>query len=137
MTGRNEAIGGGGIHHVAMNSPDFDASVRFYTEALGFVVAHGWGDGDGRAVLLDTGDGSHLEIFCGPAGAGDASLLHFALRSSDVDGAIERARAAGAEITVEPKDVDIPCDPVLPVRLAFCKGPAGETIEFFDDHCAG
>ena len=138
MAGRNEAIGGGGIHHVAMKVPDFDESVRFYTDVLGFTEAHRWGEGDKRAVLLDTGDGSHVEIFAGGERRdAAASIIHFALRSTDVDAAIERARAAGAEVTVEPTDVEIPCDPVLPVRIAFYKGPAGETIEFFHDRSAG
>ncbi|HUS93029.1 MAG TPA: VOC family protein [Phycisphaerae bacterium] len=123
-----------GFHHVAMRVADFDASVRFYTEALGMTAAYCWGEGDKRAVLLDAGNGNYIEVFAGGKPAeGDAPLLHLALRSDDVDGGIERARAAGATVTVEPKDVDIPSDPVLPVRIAFCKGPAGETIEFFHE----
>ena len=57
MSGTNEVLGGGGLHHVAMRAKDFDASVRFYTEALGFKEAVRWGEADQRAVLLDTGDG--------------------------------------------------------------------------------
>ena len=82
-----------------------------------------------------TGDGNYLEIFAGggepkPEGA----VLHFALRTTDCDTAIERAREAGAEVTVEPKDVDIPSTPEpTPVRIAFCKGPDGEVIEFFQN----
>ena len=133
MTGHNEAIGGGGFHHVALRVPDFDASVRFYTEALGFVESVAWGEGDKRAVMLDTGDGNYLEIFAGGQATPDegGAMLHFALRSSDVDAAVERVRAAGAEVTMEPRDVDIPSDPSLPVRIAFFKGPAGELVELF------
>jgi len=138
MPGRNDVLGGGGIHHVAMNVPDFDASVAFYTEVLGCTEAHRWGEGDKQAVLLDTGDGSYIEIFPGgKPGDTDNRLLHVALRSGDVDAAIERVRSAGAEVTAEPTDVNIPCDPPLPVRIAFCKGPAGEIIEFFHDRSAG
>ena len=134
MTGHNKAIGGGGFHHVAIKVADFDKSVRFYTDGLGFVERARWGEGDGRAVLLDTGDGNYFEIFAGgsPAsGEGDGPILHVALRSDDVDGAIARARAAGAEVTMEPTDVDIPARTVLPVRIAFCRAPGGETVEFF------
>ena len=47
---------------------------------------------------------------------------------------LEQARKAGAEVTVEPKNVDIPSRPaVAPVRIAFCKGPDGEIIEFFQN----
>lgn len=136
MTGTNEAIGGGGFHHLALRARDFDASVKFYTEGLGFVPRINWGEGDGRAVMLDTGDGSYLEIFAGGSGEPrpEGAVLHFALRTSDCDTAIERARAAGAEVTVEAKDVEIPSRPEpLPVRIAFCKGPDGEVIEFFQN----
>ncbi len=127
-----------GIHHVAIRSADFDASLSFYREVLGFPEVLAWGSGDGRAVMLDTGDGSCVEIFAGGDGApkSEASLLHFALRSSDVDAVIERVRAAGGEVTVPPKDVTIPSDPPRPVRLAFFKGPDGEVIELFHDLAA-
>jgi len=134
MSGCNEAIGGGGFHHVAIKVADFEGTVRFYTEGLGFTVATRWGEGDGRAVLLDTGDGNYFEIFAGGRPATEARpgpIQHVALRSSDVDGAIARARAAGAQVTMEPKDVAIPSDPPVPVRIAFCKAPGGETLEFF------
>ena len=84
-------------------------------------------------MLLDTGDGNYLEMSSGgpdepkPEGA----FVHVALRTPDVDKAIERARAAGAEVTVAPKDVVIAAEPPLPVRLAFFKGPDGEVIELF------
>ena len=136
MTGQNATIGGGGFHHLAIRSRDFDASVKFYTEGLGFTEKIAWGEGDGRAVMLDTGDGNYVEVFAGGSNAPkpEGSVLHFALRTGNCDVAIERARAAGAEVTVEPKDVTIPSRPApTPVRIAFCKGPDGEVIEFFQN----
>jgi glyoxylase I family protein len=135
MAGHNDLIGGGGFHHIAMRVQDFDASLKFYIEGLGFAPKAAWGQGDRRAAMLDTGDGNYLELFAGgqdgpkPEGA----VVHFALRTTDVDGAIERARAAGAEVTIEPKDVTIASNPPLPARIAFCKGPDGEVIEFFQN----
>ena len=127
MGGHNARIGGGGFHHVAMRVRDFDASWQFYTEGLGFVPRVTWGEGDGRAAMLDTGAGNYLEIFAGGSDEPrpEGTVLHFALRTADCDKAIEAARAAGAEVTVEPRDVTIPSDPPTPVRLAFCKGPVG------------
>ena len=134
MAGGNEAIGGGGFHHVAIRVAGFEEAVRFYTEGLGMVEKVRWGQGDGRAVMLDTGDGNYVEIFAGGDGeAGKGAILHYALRTGDVDAAIERARAAGAEVTMEPRDVAIPSDPALPVRSAFCKAPGGEVIAFFHE----
>jgi glyoxylase I family protein len=134
QNGTNTLLGGGGFHHVAVRVHDFDAALRFYKEALGFTERVTWGEGDKRAVMLDTGNGSYLEVFAGgqaqPPERG--SLLHYAVRTDDVDGAIERAKKFGMQVTVEPKDVTIPSKPFpLPVRLAFCKGPGGEEIEFF------
>ena len=135
MDGHNEAIGGGGFHHVAIKVANFDKSVEFYTRAMGFTEHARWGEGDARAILLDCGDGNFFEIFAGGPAEAPASnagpLLHVALRSDDVDGAIARARAGGAEITMEPKDVTIPSNPPMPVRIAFCRAPGGEVIEFF------
>ena len=138
MAGHNKAIGGGGFHHVAIKVANFDESVMFYTRALGFTEAIRWGKGDNRAILLDCGDGNFFELFAGgqPAPAdtkagGAGPIIHVALRSDDVDGAVARARAGGAEITLEPKDVTIPSNPPTPVRIAFCRAPGGEVIEFF------
>ena len=63
--GSNSKIGGGGFHHVAIRVYDFDATVRFYTEVLGFTDKVRWGEGDNRAIMLDTGDGNYLEVFAG------------------------------------------------------------------------
>ncbi len=137
--GSNRKIGGGGYHHVALRVSDFDASLRFYVDGLGFRKAHAWGSGDGRAAMLDTGDGACLEIFSGgkrrtaPAPQNETAVLHVALRTSDCDGATAAARAAGARITAEPKNVDIPSSPPYAVRIAFCEGPDGEIIEFFQE----
>lgn len=139
MAKTNQTLGGGGFHHVAIRARDFDASVRFYTQALGFVEKVRWGDGEKQAVMLDVGDGNYLEIFSGrkdslPSDACEPPILHFAIRTTNTDAAISRARAAGAVVTTEPKDVVIQSRPQLtPVRLAFCKGPDGEVIEFFQN----
>jgi len=139
VKGTNTVIGGGGFHHVALRASDFDASVRFYVEALGFKPRISWGEGAKRAVMLDTGDGNYLEVFAGGARAAQpaaakppaGTVLHFALRTANVDEAVARARRAGATITVEPKDAEIPSTPVTRARIAFCTGPDGESIEFF------
>lgn len=124
-----------GFHHVAMRVKDFDATVKFYTEILGFKKSISWGENDKRAIMLDTGDGNYLEVFAGGSGElkPEGAFIHLAFRTDNCDEAIEKARAAGMEITDEPKDVEIGSVPPTPVRIAFFKGPDGEVIEFFQN----
>ncbi len=127
-----------GFHHAALRAADFDASVRFYTHGLGLKQVLAWGEGKGRGVMLDAGSGNRMEIFAGgesgpkPEGA----FLHLAFKTPDCDKALEAARAAGAEITAEPKTVTIASTPPAVVRIAFCKGPDGEVLEFFQSNDA-
>jgi glyoxylase I family protein len=135
MAGYNERIGGGGFHHVAMRARNFDATVKFYTEGLGFKKSISWGEAGNRTIMLDTGEGNYIEVFEIPTKGKKAipqgMLLHMAFKTNDCDAATANARAAGAEITMEPSDVDIKSEPPTNVRIAFCKGPDGEVIEFF------
>lgn len=135
MAGHNDVIGGGGFHHISMQVRDLDTSIKFYTKGLGFKLRLEWGSGDRQTVLLDTGDGNYLEISPGESDAFNPKgvIRHFAFRSDDCDKVIEAARAAGAEVTVEPRNVVLSSNPPTPVRIAFCKGPDGEVIEFFQD----
>ena len=135
MSGVNKKIAGCGFHHLSMKVRDLDASIKFYTEGLGFVEKVSWGQGSGRTVLLDTGDGNYFEISQGdPDAKQECGLFqHIALRADDCDAALEAARALGVEVTVESRDVNLPSDPPFPVRIAFFKGPDGEVIEFFQN----
>jgi len=133
MVGHNLKIGGGGFHHIAMKSGNFEKSVKFYTEGLGFEKSISWGEGNNSAVMLDTGDGNFLEIFAGGTSGEKpkGTLLHIAFRTDHCDMALKQAIEAGAEVTMEPTDMDIKSNPVTAVRIAFCLGPDGEEIEFF------
>jgi len=125
-----------GVHHIALRpSPDnFDKTVKFYGELLGMEEVCSWGEGTGRVSMLSTGDNSVMEILSTegavnplPTGAID----HMAFATEMVDELVETVRNAGYEITVEPKDVSLPSNPPMPIRIAFCKGPIGELVEFF------
>ena len=129
----NEKIPGAGVHHIAIAAADIDASIQFYTEGLGMKPVAFWGEGDGRAALLDIGDGTHVELFA--TGTRHAQkhqkLKHFAIRTTDPDKAFENALAAGAKEKMPPTTLDIPSEPPLPVRVAFVYGPDNEVLEFF------
>lgn len=134
-----------GFHHVAIRAVDFDESIRFYAEGLGFRVHFPFsvpGRID-RAAFLDAGDGRFVELF----GQGstvqaegrrrrpdeertEGALLHFCLKVADTDASYARAVAAGAESRVEPRTVRLGEEPLAEVRIAFVTGPNGEVIEF-------
>jgi glyoxylase I family protein len=131
----NPILGGGGFHHVCMKTRDWAATMRFYQEGLGCTVKITWSEAPKRAVMLDAGDGNYIEIFedldSRPAAVGP--INHFALRTTRIDAVVAHLRTLGVKITVEPKDVTIPTTNGaggVPVRLAFCEGPNGESIEF-------
>lgn len=131
----NEKIKGCGFHHLSMKVRDLNKSIKFYTEVLGFVKKVSWGEVPKRTVLLDTGDGNYFEISQGePDQALEEGIFrHIALRADDCAAALERARKAGAEVTVETRDVTLKTDPPIPIRIAFFKGPDGELIELFQN----
>ena len=134
---QNTIVSGCGFHHVAIRAADWDKSLKFYLDGLGFNLRIQWGEAPRRACMLDTGDGNYLEIFerepleGGPADD-RAAILHFALRADDCVAAVEKARAAGAVVTLEPKVPDPFTNLGLKTKIAFVKGPDGEIVEFFE-----
>ena len=135
MSGTNRKIKGCGFHHVSMSVKDLDKSRKFYSEGLGFIERFSWGKNPKRTILMDTGDGNYFEISQGDPNHSYAEgvFRHLALRVDECKVAIELARNAGAEITVEPRDVTLSSDPPMQIRIAFFKGPDGELIELFED----
>ncbi len=124
-----------GFHHTALRVADFDRAIKFYQE-LGIETARSWGDAPKRAAMLNAGDGNYIEVFeGGDADApSEARMIHFALRTPDVDAVHAAALKAGAQEKVAPKDVEIPSHQgPLPVRLSFVIAPEGEIIEFFQN----
>ncbi len=136
-----------GFHHVAIRAVDFDQTIRFYTQGLGFSVRFGFsvpGRVD-RAAFIDVGDGRYIEVF----GQGstvqaegrrrrvdgertEGALLHFCLRVADIEAAHAKALAAGATSRIEPRTATLSGEDgaTAEVRVAFVNGPNGEVIEF-------
>ena len=135
MSGINKKIKGCGFHHVSISVKDLDKTLKFYSEGLGFTERFSWGKPLKKTVLMDTGDGNYFEISQGDPNQtySEGAFRHLALRVDDCKKAIEFARKAGAEVTVETKDVTLSSDPPIPIRIAFFKGPDGELIELFEN----
>ena len=135
MSGINKKIVGCGFHHVSIRVKDLDKSIKFYSEGLGFTERFSWGQPPRRTVLMDTGDGNYFELSQGDPNQsyGEGVFRHIALRVDDCRAALEQARSAGAEVTVEPRDATLSSDLPLQIRVAFFKGPDGELIELFEN----
>ena len=134
MTSTNKKVKGCGFHHLSMKAKNLEKTTKFY-EALGFVERVHWGEAAKRTVLLDTGDHNYFEISQGDPDQvyGEGVFKHVALRVDDCQAAIEGARKAGAEVTVETRDVTLKSDKPIQLRIAFFKGPDGELIELFQN----
>ena len=119
-----------GIHHVALKCSDVEEYrkvAEFYRDILGLSVARSWDGG----IMFDTGDGI-IEVFDdGEVPLPQGNIRHFAFATYDVDACVLAVRNAGYEVFVEPKDIEIQSNPKFPARIAFCRGPLGEEIEFF------
>ncbi|MBQ1334900.1 MAG: VOC family protein [Clostridia bacterium] len=120
-----------GIHHINMKcgtQEQFKKAVSFYCDILGMKVELEWAEG----VMIDTGAG-RLEILNSGDGTTDiGALRHYALDADNVDELVEKVRAAGYKIFIEPNDITIESTPPCRARMAFCIGPLGELVEFFD-----
>jgi catechol 2,3-dioxygenase-like lactoylglutathione lyase family enzyme len=131
-----------GLHHVAVEARDLEASVRFY-QALGLSERLRFSEpGEGgvthTVVFLGTSAQTFVELFSptpegpAPVGAGvpnGESLFHFALRVDDVDNAFQAALGAGGTQAEPPTDTTLRGSQSVPCRYAFVRGPSGETIE--------
>ena len=124
-----------GIHHVALKcdgAEEFQKTIHFYRDILQLELVRQWGEEASRGAMLSTGNGL-LEIFASGKKLPQGAIRHFALQTSDPDACIQAVRDAGYTVTVEPKDIVIASQPPFPARIAFCIGPVGEEIEFFQE----
>jgi len=123
-----------GTHHASLEVANLERSLGVYRDVFGMRPVAAFGPPERRMVLLDVGDGTHLELSCplppsSPSVSADSPWKHLALRTSDTRGAIERARAAGLKVTIEPKRVNLG---TIEALIAFFAGPDGESVELFE-----
>ena len=112
-----------GTHHISLHTPNFDAMKAFYTEELGFPVAHAWPSAN--IIFIDLGS-TWLEL----AGREQATanntptggFVHIALHVENVDEAVAELSAKGIPIHTQPKDFQ-------DIRLAFIQDPDGNMVE--------
>lgn len=121
-----------GLHHISMkcgNEEDFKRAKSFYLDLLGFATVREWPEG----ILIDLGN-TKLELFNNGNGVKTlGAIRHIAFATDDVDGVIAKVKDAGYEVFIEPNDITIRSTPEVHARMAFCFGPLGEQIEFFNE----
>ena len=129
----NEIIKGMGFHHIALRCKDIEKSLAMY-KALGMKEEVRWGEGEKLIVMLDIGDGGHIEMFAN--GSDEYSVKgkwnHFAVKVDDVDAAYQIALDAGFQSLIAPKFAPLNSTPEkITLNVAFVTGPDGEELEFF------
>ena len=129
----NETTPKFGFHHIALMCADIDKSLSMYN-ALCMREVLSWGEGSGRIVMVDVGDGGRIELFAngGDAYAPQGKWVHFALKTDDVEAAYEKALAIGFTSKSAPRVAQLPSAPyAASIQIAFVYGPDGEEVEFF------
>ncbi|KAF6656920.1 VOC family protein [Paenibacillus polymyxa] len=138
-----------GLAHVAIQARDYQATIAFYTEVLGFKRGHHWSLPSFRiqeaSMLISPDQRTCLEIFDNDAvipaqGKKAASeediahgaLLHLAFYVDNVDEIYQKALVHGARTFVEPNQLTLG-EPPLVVTNALVHSPNGEVIEFIED----
>ncbi|MBP5555355.1 MAG: VOC family protein [Lachnospiraceae bacterium] len=121
-----------GLHHISLKcgtTEEFEKAKSFYLDLLGFEIVREWPEG----VMICFGNGM-LEIFSNGEGIKTkGALRHLAFATDDVDAVVEKVKKAGYEVFIEPNDIVIKSVPEFSARMAFCFGPLGEEIEFFQE----
>lgn len=138
-----------GLSHVAIQAKDYQATITFYTEVLGFKVGHHWSlpsfNIEDASMLVSPDRRTCIEVFDnhavipaqGKKAASDdeiahGALLHLAFYVDDVEAIYQKALAHGAKTFVEPGTLALG-EPPLTVKNALIHSPNGEVIEFIEE----
>lgn len=122
-----------GVHHISLKArgaEEFRQVLDFYQQVLDCPLVRRWGEGDRQGAMLDLGN-TLLEVTANGTAAENGLFAHIAFATDDVDGMVERMRAAGRPVLVQPADKNLGGN--YPIRNAFCAGPLGEELEFFHE----
>ncbi len=120
-----------GVHHIAVKptAEQYEKTVDFYTRLLGMKIKQSWGDPQRPCLMVSCGDNSCIEILSSDTElAPGGPLAHIAFATDKVDELIEKVRAEGYAVKIEPKDTELGDGHS---RIAFFYGPTHEEIELF------
>ena len=115
------------LNHVAIAVPDFDGASRFYAEGMGFPQAFAFKEANGSPNLsyFQVNRNTFIELMPvtpeRPAG-----FVHFGLEVTQLDGLVNRLRAAGMEVR------DPVVSPRTRSRIAIARTPQGTGVELLE-----
>jgi catechol 2,3-dioxygenase-like lactoylglutathione lyase family enzyme len=162
-TQTNSVLGAGGMHHTAIRTRDWDRTLMFYQQVLGFHVKLAWQEVLGsmderlgadasrprnqRWAYLASGDETCIEVFedanfnppppgTDPTNTPGSPIVHVGIRTSRLDHVWETARAFGAKLGDGPTAYTLHTTSgqgPIVVRLCFIQGPSGEWIELIEN----
>jgi catechol 2,3-dioxygenase-like lactoylglutathione lyase family enzyme len=123
-----------GVHHISMETDNWEKSLQFYENLLGLKPA-GKGSAEKRRLqLLDAGGNVCVELTeLTQKRTGDdvekaARWAHLAFRVSDTAALMKKVKAAGYEVTMDTTTIH---SGDLNAVIGFFKGPQDELIESF------
>jgi catechol 2,3-dioxygenase-like lactoylglutathione lyase family enzyme len=118
------------FHHLFISPSDFDASLAFYRDVLGWAVVENWGGrGQERGAIL-SGGGVQVVLAEKPAAEADAGRPHLHLDIHDIDKRFA-ALPKGAHVVREPEATH------WGTRWFVVKDPDGNVIAFEELHGRG
>lgn len=137
-----------GFHHLAIRAKDFEQTLHFYTEGLGFTLSHAWSlpaFNLRKAAMLKSPDGkAYLELYDQDADipaqgrkieTGESyvqtALLHLCLTVKDATIAYEHAISVGARPCLAPMSLELGSSE-FKVKNSLVYSPNGEVIEFLE-----
>ncbi|ASA24848.1 VOC family protein [Paenibacillus donghaensis] len=138
-----------GLSHVAIQARDYNATITFYIEVLGFKLGHHWSlplfQIKEASMLISPDQRTCIEIFDNDAvipaqgkkalseeDIAHGALLHLAFYVDNVDEIFQKALAHGAKTFIAPDYLSLGEPPLL-IKNAVIHSPNGEIIEFIED----
>lgn len=120
------------FNHIGIKCSDLEASIRFYTEAMGFRKLYEL-EVLGKPCVFVGNDTLEIELESSgskaapPANAPEHGLTHFAFMVDDIDGLAKTLAARGAPFLIPPFNV-------RPTRkICLVKAPDGVLIQLIQD----
>ena len=132
----------GRLHHVSIQTSDWNASLTFYGEVLGLpLTSHAHLANGKQLVLFGSPASTRVELVSPQPGGmppmpegSQPVIAHLAFEVKDLPAMLEHIRAHGLRVLVEPTEIDTEG---LHATIAFFEGPNGESIELIEDHAGG